>query len=100
MKSRPRYYIHVVILMRHANLFNHPNDIFDHEDRLLVLWSTATAVHPGEAIVLVAIGADRRGPAQRCCQELLEALKHDAPFWKREWRSDGSSEWLSGNTPL
>ena len=57
-------------------------------------------VLPGEAIVLVAIGADRRGPAQRCCQELLEALKHHAPFWKREWRSDGSSEWLSGNTTL
>ncbi|MBM5807526.1 MAG: molybdenum cofactor biosynthesis protein MoaE [Cyanobacteria bacterium M_surface_10_m2_179] len=57
-------------------------------------------VLPGEAIVLVAIGADRRGPAQRCCQELLEALKHNAPFWKREWRTDGSSAWLSGNTPL
>ena len=55
-------------------------------------------VLPGEAIVLVAIGADRRGPAQRCCQELLEALKHDAPFWKREWRTDGSSAWITGNT--
>ncbi|MEY3736239.1 MAG: hypothetical protein RLZZ624_1298 [Cyanobacteriota bacterium] len=55
---------------------------------------------PGEAIVLVAVAADRRGPAQRCCQELLEALKHDAPFWKREWRQDGSSDWLAGNTPL
>ena len=57
-------------------------------------------VLPGQAIVLVAIGADRRGPAQRCCQELLEALKHEAPFWKREWRRDGSGQWLSGNTPL
>jgi molybdopterin synthase catalytic subunit len=57
-------------------------------------------VLPGEAIVLVAIGADRRGPAQRCCQELLEALKHEAPFWKREWRRDGSSAWVTGNTPL
>lgn len=57
-------------------------------------------VLPGEAIVLVAIGADRRGPAQRCCGELLEALKHDAPFWKREWRADGSSSWITGNTPL
>ncbi len=55
-------------------------------------------VLPGEAIVLVAIGADRRGPAQRCCQELLEALKHEAPFWKREWRTDGSSAWITGNT--
>lgn len=57
-------------------------------------------VLPGDAIVLVGIGADRRGPAQRCCQDLLEALKHDTPFWKREWRSDGTGEWLIGNTPL
>jgi len=57
-------------------------------------------VLPGEAIVLVAVGADRRGPAQRCCHELLESLKHDAPFWKREWRTDGRRQWLNGNTPL
>ena len=57
-------------------------------------------VLPGDPIVLVAIGADRRGPAQRCCQELLEALKHDAPFWKREWHADGSSAWITGNTAL
>ena len=54
---------------------------------------------PGEAIVLVAVAADRRGAAQRCCQELLEALKHEAPFWKREWRG-GHGTWLTGNTPL
>jgi molybdopterin synthase catalytic subunit len=53
----------------------------------------------GEAIVLVAVAADRRGPAQRCCQELLEALKHHAPFWKREW-SRGQGAWVLGNTPL
>ena len=46
-----------------------------------------------------AVAADRRGPAQRCCQELLEALKHHAPFWKREW-SGGAGEWVLGNTPL
>lgn len=57
-------------------------------------------VLPGDPIVLVAVAADRRGPAQRCCQELLEALKHEAPFWKREWLADGSGHWLSGNTPL
>jgi len=56
-------------------------------------------VLPGDAIVLVAVAADRRGPAQRCCQELLEALKHEAPFWKREW-SQGVGRWITGNTPL
>ena len=57
-------------------------------------------VLPGESIVLVAVAASRRGPALRCCQELLEALKHDAPFWKREWHADGSSAWITGNTAL
>jgi molybdopterin synthase catalytic subunit len=56
-------------------------------------------VRPGEAIVLVAVAADRRGPAQRCSQELLEALKHEAPFWKREW-SGGEGRWVPGNTPF
>lgn len=56
-------------------------------------------IFPGEAIVVVAVCADRRGPAQRCCQELLEALKHEAPFWKREW-SGGRGTWVADNTPL
>ncbi|MFN5119316.1 MAG: molybdopterin synthase catalytic subunit [Cyanobacteriota bacterium] len=55
---------------------------------------------PGETIVLVAVAADRRGPAQRCCQELLEALKHEAPFWKKEWKAGGRGRWVQGNTPL
>ena len=59
---------------------------------------------PGEAIVLVAVAADRRGPAQRCGQELLELLKHEAPFWKREWScgegGSGVGTWVEGNTAL
>jgi molybdopterin synthase catalytic subunit len=69
--------------------------------------ATAVLVHhrvgrvlPGEPIVLVAVAADRRGPALRCGQELLEALKHEAPFWKREWLADGRASWVTGNTPL
>jgi molybdopterin synthase catalytic subunit len=52
----------------------------------------------GEALVLVAVASDRRGTAQRCVQELLESLKHEAPFWKREW-SGGVGRWVQGNTP-
>lgn len=51
-----------------------------------------------EPIVLVAVAADRRGQAQRCGLALLEAIKHEAPFWKREWRG-GEGRWLQGNTP-
>ena len=54
---------------------------------------------PGEPIVLVAVQADRRGAAQRCSAALLEELKHQAPFWKREWCA-GQATWLAANTPL
>jgi len=54
---------------------------------------------PGEPIVLVAVQADRRGAAQRCSAALLEQLKHQAPFWKREWCA-GQGTWLAANTPL
>lgn len=67
-------------------------------DRVLVLHRVGR-LPPGEPIVLVAVTADRRGPAQRCCAAVLEALKHDAPFWKREWRA-GQGTWLCANTPL
>ena len=53
-----------------------------------------------QALVLVAVSADRRGPAQRCCQALLEAIKHDAPFWKQEISRSGKRRWIEGNTPL
>ena len=61
--------------------------------------AAAGAAHHGAGAVLVAVRADRRGPALRCVQELLEDLKHHAPFWKREW-SGGLGTWVAGNTPL
>lgn len=67
-------------------------------DAVLVLHRVGRLA-PGEAIVLVAVAADRRGACLRCGQELLEDLKHHAPFWKREW-SDGQGVWLTGNTPF
>ena len=54
---------------------------------------------PGEVILLVAVTADHRGPAQSCCAALLELLKHEAPFWKREW-CNGQGRWLASNTKL
>ena len=68
-----------------------------HAVRAVLVRHRVGRVQPGEAIVLVAVAADRRGPAQRCCQELLEALKHEAPFWKKEV-GGGLGRWVEGNT--
>ena len=49
----------------------------------------------GEAIVLVGTAASHRAAALEACTFLIDRLKTEAPFWKREHRSDGSAEWVS-----
>lgn len=57
-------------------------------------WSLAAAaiVHrvgpmtPGERIVFVGTAASHRGAALEACAYLIDRLKTDAPFWKREVR--------------
>jgi len=71
-----------------------------HGVRAVLIRHRIGRVTPNQALVLVAVSADRRGPAQRCGQALLEAIKHDAPFWKQEISRCGERHWIAGNTPL
>jgi molybdopterin synthase catalytic subunit len=48
---------------------------------------------PGEAIVLVAAAAPHRRAAFDAVDYVMDRLKTDAPFWKREQREDGA-HWL------
>lgn len=64
-------------------------------------WSlaAATIVHrvgpmgPGERIVLVLAAAPHRAAALEACAYLIDRLKTDAPFWKRETRG-GEARWV------
>lgn len=64
-------------------------------------WSlqAATIVHrvgpmrPGERIVFVAAAAPHRGDALEACAYLIDRLKTDAPFWKRETRG-ADARWV------
>ena len=64
-------------------------------------WSLlgATIVHrvgsmqPGERIVFVAASAPHRGDALAACAYLIDRLKTDAPFWKRETRG-AEARWV------
>jgi molybdopterin synthase catalytic subunit len=49
----------------------------------------------GEISVLIAVGAPHRGEAFAACQYTIDTLKHQAPIWKKEHWSDGSSSWVS-----
>jgi len=62
-------------------------------------WSlaAATVIHrvgamrPGDRIVFVGTAAAHRAAALDACAFLIDRLKTDAPFWKREQRAGGAT---------
>lgn len=54
-------------------------------------------IAPGEAIVLAAALSAHRAQALAAVEELMDRLKTDAPFWKREIRADGA-HWIEPTT--
>ncbi len=52
-------------------------------------------VVPGEVIVFVAALSRHRDAAFDGARFVMDYLKTDAPFWKKEHRKDGSTGWVS-----
>ncbi|MEX3929315.1 molybdenum cofactor biosynthesis protein MoaE [Paraburkholderia sp. BR10936] len=48
----------------------------------------------GHAVVLVVVAAPHRAAAFEACEFVMDFLKTHAPFWKKEIRGDGTSEWV------
>jgi MoaE-MoaD fusion protein len=53
-------------------------------------------VERGEPSVIVAVSAAHRAEAFAGAREAIDRIKAEAPIWKRERRSDGHEEWVSG----
>ena len=51
-------------------------------------------LQPGDQIVLVAIAASHRGDAFAACQFIMDYLKTQAPFWKKEHHPEGA-RWVN-----
>lgn len=57
----------------------------------------ATVIHrfgelqPGDQIVMVAVASAHRGDAFEACEFMMDYLKTQAPFWKKEQRQGGES---------
>src|SRR5690242_9648221 len=47
-------------------------------------------LEPGDQIVLVVVTASHRGAAFQACEFLMDYLKTQAPFWKKETTPEGS----------
>lgn len=69
------------------------NDVED-----ILLLHRVGEIVPGESIVLVAVWSAHRADAFEACEKLVEELKSQAPFWKKEHLTDGQSRWVEHNT--
>jgi molybdopterin synthase catalytic subunit len=49
---------------------------------------------PGERIVFVATASPHRAAALEACAFLIDHLKTEAPFWKKEAFADGKEAWV------
>lgn len=52
---------------------------------------------PGDQIVLVLTAARHRGDAFSACEFIMDYLKTEAPFWKKEQTPDGE-RWVDART--
>lgn len=50
---------------------------------------------PGARIVMVGTASRHRGAALESCAFLIDWLKSDAPFWKKEHFADGAAAWVA-----
>lgn len=51
-------------------------------------------LNPNDQIVLVAVSSAHRGEAFQACEFVMDYLKTDAPFWKKEVLRSGESRWV------
>ena len=71
-------------------------------ERAAARWSvlSATVIHrvgqlqPGDQIVFVGVGSAHRGEAFDACEFIIDFLKTEATFWKKETTADGD-RWLT-----
>ncbi|HYF18101.1 MAG TPA: molybdenum cofactor biosynthesis protein MoaE [Ramlibacter sp.] len=54
-------------------------------------------LQPGEQIVLVAVTSAHRGQSFQACEFLMDYLKTQAPFWKKERTPEGA-RWVDART--
>jgi molybdopterin synthase catalytic subunit len=64
-----------------------------HDVKDLLVIHRAGAIAAGEPIVLVAAMSAHRSATFAAVEELMDYLKTDAPFWKRETGPDGA-HWI------
>ncbi len=79
-----------------SNIITHSFSRWEIQNALIV--HRVGNILPAEPIVLVAVWSAHRAEAFDACRQLMEDLKHKAPFWKKEQLTEGSNRWVEKNT--
>lgn len=64
----------------------------------IVLWHRLGHVPLAEASVLIGVATAHRSAAFEATRYLIDTLKKQVPIWKKEHYTDGSSEWVQGDS--
>ncbi len=51
-------------------------------------------IEPGEVSIAIVVVSAHREPAFEACRWLIDAVKTDAPIWKKDIWADGSQTWV------
>lgn len=60
----------------------------------VVVYHRIGYIRKGEQIVFVGVSASHRKEAFEACSFIMDYLKMEAPFWKKECMVDGSERWV------
>jgi molybdopterin synthase catalytic subunit/molybdopterin converting factor small subunit len=73
--------------------------VADHDLAAVAVAHRTGTVGLGEPSIVIAASAAHRGEAFAGARQLLDAVKSQAPIWKREHPADGPPEWVAGTLP-
>jgi molybdopterin synthase catalytic subunit len=52
----------------------------------------------GESSIVIAVGSPHRDESYQASRYVIEQIKVRAPIWKKEFYTDGETEWVKGHT--
>ncbi len=65
-----------------------------HDINRVIIHHRVGRLQVGEISVLIAVGCPHRLEAFEACRYAINALKDNAPIWKKEWYDDGEWSWM------
>lgn len=67
------------------------------EDLRICIIHAEANLQVGELAVGIGVSSAHRDEAFQACRFIIEEIKHKVPIWKKEYYTDGESDWVQGH---